>query len=120
MAKKKSIGQMAKHLVSMSKKYNPKNAKGTIKNLVSGQKFSSSNSSKNLGRLRQDINSMKKLPQGSAFNASRLKKFKKGGKVKKTGAAILHKGERVLNKKQAKKWNQKKWDKARKSAFGIK
>lgn len=30
--------------------------------------------------------------------------YKKGGKVKKTGLAIVHKGERVLNKKQAKKY----------------
>ncbi len=32
-----------------------------------------------------------------------LGSFKKGGKVKKTGKYILHKGERVLNRVQAKK-----------------
>jgi hypothetical protein len=32
-----------------------------------------------------------------------LKGFKRGGKVKKTGTAKLHKGERVLTKAQAKK-----------------
>lgn len=30
--------------------------------------------------------------------------YKKGGKVKKTGIYKLHKGERVLNKKQSKNW----------------
>ncbi len=32
-----------------------------------------------------------------------LKGFKRGGKVKKTGVAKVHKGERVLTAKQAKK-----------------
>lgn len=32
--------------------------------------------------------------------------LKKGGKVKKTGVYTLHKGERVLNTKQAKKVNR--------------
>lgn len=32
-----------------------------------------------------------------------LKGYKKGGKVKKTGPALLHKGERVLTVKQTKK-----------------
>lgn len=32
-----------------------------------------------------------------------LGSYKKGGKVKKTGLYKLHKGERVLTKKQAKK-----------------
>src|SRR5215469_960729 len=32
-----------------------------------------------------------------------LKGFKRGGKVKKTGVAKVHKGERVLTKKQAAK-----------------
>lgn len=34
--------------------------------------------------------------------------FKKGGKVKKTGTYKLHKGERVLNVKQTKKFSSKK------------
>lgn len=34
--------------------------------------------------------------------------YKKGGKVKKTGLAKLHKGERVLNKKQTKKYDMGK------------
>lgn len=34
--------------------------------------------------------------------------FKKGGKVKRTGLAKVHKGERVLTKKQAKKYAGKK------------
>lgn len=34
--------------------------------------------------------------------------FKYGGKVKKTGKARVHKGERVLTKKQARKYDSKK------------
>lgn len=45
--------------------------------------------------------------------------YKKGGKVKKTGPAIVHKGERVLTKKQAKKFNQKRFDKMKTKVFGL-
>lgn len=34
--------------------------------------------------------------------------FKKGGKIKKNMVAYLHKGERVLNKKQTKKYAKNK------------
>jgi hypothetical protein len=34
--------------------------------------------------------------------------YKKGGTVKKTGLAKVHKGERVLTKKQAKKYSARK------------
>jgi hypothetical protein len=34
--------------------------------------------------------------------------YKKGGKVKKTGLAKVHKGERVLTKKQNKKYESRK------------
>jgi hypothetical protein len=37
-----------------------------------------------------------------------LSSFKRGGKVKRTGLAKVHKGERVLTKKQAKKRDKKK------------
>lgn len=40
--------------------------------------------------------------------------YKKGGKVKKTGIAKVHKGERVLTKKQT-----KKYESSRKKHFGI-
>ena len=33
--------------------------------------------------------------------------MKKGGPIKKTRTYLLHKGERVLNKKQAKRWKGK-------------
>ena len=45
----------------------------------------------------------------------KMKGYKKGGKVKKTGPAKLHKGERVLTTKQA-----KKFEKVKKQIFGIK
>ena len=44
----------------------------------------------------------KKHPDGGSD--SEMASFKKGGKVKKTGPAYLHKGERVLNTKQARKY----------------
>lgn len=34
--------------------------------------------------------------------------YKRGGTVKKTGRALVHKGERVLTKKQAKKYSARK------------
>lgn len=37
-----------------------------------------------------------------------LQGYKKGGVVKKTGPAMLHKGERVLTKAQAKKFGRRK------------
>ena len=43
--------------------------------------------------------------------------YKKGGKVKKTGLAKLHKGERVLNTKQTKKYE--KTMKNKRDARGI-
>jgi hypothetical protein len=37
-----------------------------------------------------------------------MQKFKHGGKVKRTGKAKVHKGERVLTKKQAKRYEKRK------------
>jgi hypothetical protein len=45
----------------------------------------------------------------------KLKAYKKGGKVKKTGPAKVHKGERVLTKKQ-----NAKYEKTRKNLYGLK
>lgn len=39
----------------------------------------------------------------SAPMAAKPNAYKKGGKVRKTGIALVHKGERVLTAKQAKK-----------------
>lgn len=39
----------------------------------------------------------------SALKAAGVASYKKGGTVRKTGPAILHKGERVLTKAQARK-----------------
>ena len=40
---------------------------------------------------------------GELYPSAMPSGFKKGGKVKKTGVALVHKGERVLTAKQAKK-----------------
>ena len=49
------------------------------------------------------------MPSSKAFQTnSLLSSYKKGGKVKNTGPAFLHKGERVLNTKQTKKYDKQK------------
>ncbi len=60
-----------------------------------------------------NTNQLKKAMGSKAYNA--IPSYKKGGKVKKTGPAKLHKGEHVLTKKQASKWENMK-----KKVFGIK
>jgi len=45
------------------------------------------------------------LPEDSTVGIPR--QFKRGGKVKKTGMAKMHKGERVLTKKQAKRFKRR-------------
>lgn len=61
----------------------------------------------------------------ASYNRTQVKKatpgtFKTGGKVNKTGVAKVHKGERVLNKKQTKKWDAKKFEAARKKVYNLK
>lgn len=43
-----------------------------------------------------------------AKKMNKIPSYKRGGKVKKTGLAKLHKGERVLTKKQARLYKKKK------------
>lgn len=57
----------------------------------------------------------KVAPRGFMQHYKDIQNFKKGGRVKKTGLAKVHKGERVLNAKQA-----KKFEKVKKQVFGIK
>ncbi len=52
-------------------------------------------------------------------SGAKIPKYKKGGKVKKTGMAMVHKGERVLTKKQAKKFDSKRYEMARRKHFGM-
>jgi hypothetical protein len=57
------------------------------------------------------------IPSGKLKNYQGMHSYKKGGKVKKTGLAKLHKGERVLTKKQAKKYDKMKRDKSGRRVF---
>lgn len=52
----------------------------------------------------------RKMVTGSskATDPKQLDSYKKGGTVKKTGLARLHRGERVLTKKQARKYPRKR------------
>ena len=52
--------------------------------------------------------SLKSIGNKSKRLMATPEEFKKGGKVKKTGMALVHKGERVLTKKQANKPSVKK------------
>ena len=56
------------------------------------------------------------LYPSASVNSAVPKGFKKGGKVKKTGKALVHRGEYVLTAKQAKKYGKKK--STRKSVAG--
>lgn len=49
-----------------------------------------------------------KTDYSTGYDPSNTEGFKKGGKVRKTGLAKVHKGERVLNRKQARKYEAKK------------
>lgn len=51
---------------------------------------------------------------------SPLKSAKTGAKINKTGVVLLHKGERVLNPKQTKKFDSAKFAKLRSKVFGLK
>jgi hypothetical protein len=52
------------------------------------------------------------------YPSAPLKYYKKGGKVKKTGPAYIHKGERVLTAKQDKKYSKKKSTRKRVASKG--
>ncbi|MDE2233379.1 MAG: hypothetical protein KGJ90_04695 [Patescibacteria group bacterium] len=54
---------------------------------------------------------------GKNADSTAVRGFKKGGKVKKTGIAKVHKGEVVLNKKQQKKVGNKNLKRALKKLF---
>lgn len=43
-------------------------------------------------------------PSTDTVGAPQVPSYKRGGKVRKTGLAKLHRGERVLTKRQAKKY----------------
>lgn len=44
---------------------------------------------------------------GQTLTPSEPMAYKRGGKVKKTGVALVHRGEEVLTKKEAKKYHKK-------------
>lgn len=64
--------------------------------------------------VRSAASDMAKAFRGKP-STENIKGYKKGGKVKKTGPALVHKGERVLRKTQA-----QKFEKMKRKVFGIK
>ena len=56
------------------------------------------------------------LQQPTPTNVANPGQYKKGGKVKRTGVAKVHKGEYVLTVKQAKKYAKKKGTRKRVSS----
>lgn len=77
-------------------------------------------------QLRKQNYASKPIPSGvksskSSFGGmsmSTMPRFKKGGMVKKTGPAIVHKGEKVLTKAQQNKMKKNKLSKAADKMFG--
>ena len=65
----------------------------------------------NTGDLKGDLKK-----RGEELKKADPDKYKKGGMVKKTGQALVHKGERVLTKPQTKKLDSKP---AVKKSLGI-
>ena len=64
-------------------------------------------------------NALKVDDRHNSIIRSKPGSYKKGGKVKKTGMAKVHKGERVLTKKQTKKFDAKKFESARKKLYNL-
>ncbi len=70
---------------------------------------------KNIGKTARDLagapkgifDALRTTGRRIAGNDRPIPGYKRGGKVKKTGLAKVHKGERVLTKKQAKKFKFK-------------
>lgn len=67
-----------------------------------GNKQQSSSSTPLKMSKQDDSGSEEKASEAADYWAS-PKSYKRGGKVKKTGYAKVHKGEKVLTKKQAKR-----------------
>lgn len=66
---------------------------------------------KGLVSLSKSSSSTKAAPTGgsdSGGDNAYTQEFKKGGRVRKTGLAKVHKGERVLTRKQARKYAARK------------
>ena len=74
---------------------------GLLGNYLSGGKGGSVVGSLISNHKKKNTGSSKQSDVGDAGDAG---SFKKGGKVKKTGLAKVHKGERVLTKKQNKRY----------------
>lgn len=55
------------------------------------------------GALRKDFDLIGKMGKAAVKNPFTVPKFKKGGMVKKTGLALVHKGEKVMTKEQVEK-----------------
>jgi len=67
-----------------------------------------------MGGYMMAVKSLEKIPENKASEEASAPRgegavasYKKGGKVKKTGLARLHKGEQVLKRKTAKKYRKK-------------
>lgn len=52
--------------------------------------------------------SQSSIVANSPISSSSIASYKRGGKVRKTGLARLHKGERVLTKKQTRRYDKQR------------
>ena len=59
-----------------------------------------------IGKLKKKDSPKVSTPSDQYPQNPDVPEFKKGGKVRKTGLAKVHKGEQVLNSRQAKQWRK--------------
>ena len=72
-------------------------------NIAAGSKYRKGKSSDGGKKNYSDPIGQITTSDGAKLTPSKPMAFKKGGKVKKTGVALVHKGEVVLTKAEAKK-----------------
>jgi len=78
---------------------------GLVSNLMGGGSGGFLSSA--ISRHKSKTQSSSSSTGDTGTGGSDMDSYKRGGKVRKTGAAYLHKGERVLTKRQAKRWGGK-------------
>ena len=88
-------------------------AKGTF-----SSEYKSLSNKAGLPALQNKLKNAPSFMGNKYFKPSKMPAFKKGGKVKKTGPAMVHKGEVVLNKAQQAKMKRSKLSKAADKMFG--
>lgn len=99
----KSVG---KYLVGYGKRLGEEYGAGSQRKLDAARKATMSSASSD-SKGKEPTEGKAPTFQPKAVGSASPDSFKRGGKVRKTGIAKVHKGERVLTKKQAKKYRKR-------------